>query len=167
VIVGFAIASLLSTGSAVAQSSVTVAPSSATVGGTVAISGRVPVSGTASCPADDAAQLTSTADLFPPDGFGPQVSRDASGAFHVSYTVPATTPVGTYTIGVRCGGGNTGVAATLDITAARPSTTLAQTTTTASPPAHEKTTTKAWWIALLVVVLVLGLVAVVVLRRRR
>jgi hypothetical protein len=54
--------------------------------------------------------------VFPSAGFGPTVSRDASGAFLVRYTLPASTPPGTYSIGLRCGGGNVGVGAVLRVT---------------------------------------------------
>jgi hypothetical protein len=60
--------------------------------------------------------ITSHAALFPPDGFGPSLSRNAAGAFQTSYTVPTSTPPGTYTIGLRCDGGNLGVGATLRVT---------------------------------------------------
>src|SRR5438132_12571389 len=49
--------------------------------------------------------------LFPPDGFGPTAARDSHGAFALTYTVPTSTPAGTYQIGARCGGGNIGVVA--------------------------------------------------------
>jgi hypothetical protein len=95
-------------------STISVRPAVVAAGHPVRISGSTPVS---DCPADDAAILTSTADLFPPDGFGPVVPRDSSGAFSVVYRVPTTTPAGTYQIGFRCGGGNVGVFATLRVTA--------------------------------------------------
>jgi hypothetical protein len=47
-------------------------------------------------------------DLFPPDGFGPGVPSNPSGNFSMTYTIPASTPLGTYQIGMRCGGGNLG-----------------------------------------------------------
>jgi hypothetical protein len=93
-------------------SSISVRPKVVDAGGQVRISGSTPVS---DCPADDAAILTSNADLFPPDGFGPVVPRDANGAFSVVYRVPATTPAATYQIGFRCGGGNVGVFASLRV----------------------------------------------------
>jgi hypothetical protein len=105
----------LQTSVAAAASNITVSPSSANNGSTVTISGNVPVSGTASCDPTDPVQLTSTSDLFPPDGFGPQATRDASGNFQTQYVIPATTPAGTYSIGMRCGGGNVGVTATLRV----------------------------------------------------
>ncbi|MDQ6727775.1 MAG: hypothetical protein M3066_16650 [Actinomycetota bacterium] len=100
-----------------AASTISVSPSSVAQGGTVTVSGNVPVAGAASCASGAAAQLTSTAALFPPAGFGPQAARDSSGGFSVAYTVPASTPVGSYDIGIRCAGGNVGVTATLRVTA--------------------------------------------------
>jgi hypothetical protein len=102
---------------AAAASSVSVSPSTVRVGGAVMISGMVPTSGGQSCPQPDPVTITSSAALFPPDGFGPQASRSATGAFRVRYTVPTSTPPGTYTIGLRCGGGNVGVRTSLRVTA--------------------------------------------------
>ncbi len=106
-----------------AAPSITVSPSSAAPASTVTIAGNVPSTGTPSCPSDPV-QLVSTAALFPGDGFGPQVTRDASGDFHTDYVIPATTPAGSYSIGLRCGGANVGITATLHVTG---STTLANT----------------------------------------
>jgi hypothetical protein len=98
-----------------AQGSLSVHPSKTHPGGHVVITGLVPTSGSQSCPAEDPAILTSTAALFPPDGLGPAAPRSASGKFKVKYVVPSSTPTGTYVIGVRCGGGNTGLSATLRV----------------------------------------------------
>jgi len=92
---------------------ISVSPTVVAAGHTVRISGSTP---TALCPASDAAILTSTAQLLPPDGFGPAVPRDSSGAFSVFYTVPTSTPPGVYSIGFRCGGGNVGVHTSLRVT---------------------------------------------------
>jgi LPXTG-motif cell wall-anchored protein len=110
-----------------AQPNISVSPASASQGSTVTISGNVPVSGSPSCPAGDAVQLTSSADLFSPDGFGPQVTRDASGNFQMQFAIPAATPPGSYTVGMRCGGGNVGVTATLQVTPGAQTTTLPAT----------------------------------------
>jgi hypothetical protein len=80
----------------------------------VIISGSV---STSQCAASAQVTLTSTGALFPPDGFGPMVARNASGAFSTAYTVPASTPPGSYHIGLRCAGGNVGVSAALQVTA--------------------------------------------------
>jgi hypothetical protein len=90
--------------------SMSVSPSTVSPGGTVHISGSVSIG---EC---HEATLTDTA-VFPPDGFGPTVTLDTNGAFAVDYTVPTSTPAGTYQIGMRCGGGNVGVFTTLHVTA--------------------------------------------------
>ena len=75
-------------------------------GDTITISGNVPVAGDQACPSGDGIGLTSMADLFPPDGFGPAVAPDADGDFEITYTIPTGTPPGTYRIGMRCGAGD-------------------------------------------------------------
>lgn len=114
---GMCLGALLWAGPAAAAASVSVSPSTVTAGGAVTISGSIPTSGTVSCPPGDAAIITSIASLFPPDGFGPQAVRNVSGAFSVSYTVPASTPAGNYSLGLRCGGGNVGVGTSLTVMA--------------------------------------------------
>jgi len=117
---GGAVAPALLPGSAFpAGSSITVSPASVPAGGTVSFSGVVPTSGTPSC-APGPATLTDSSALFPPAGFGPQAARNAIGRFHVTFHVSASTPPGTYSVGIRCGGGNVGVAASLTVTRARP-----------------------------------------------
>lgn len=93
-----------------------VSPMTARSGGTVVFSGVVLTSGDRLCASSNALTLTSDAALFPPDGFGPHPSRNAAGAFQTGYTIPASTPPGTYTIGLRCDGGNIGVGATFRVT---------------------------------------------------
>lgn len=88
-------------------------PARVRAGHTVVISGTVPTTGPKACPATETPILTSA--LFPPDGFGPPLARDAAGNFRIKYTVPAATSIGTYQIGVRCGGGNLGIQATLRV----------------------------------------------------
>jgi len=123
-----------SAGSVTAQqpANIAVAPSTAAPGQTITISGGVPVSGDRAC-APGSAIVTSTADLFPPDGFGPEVPRGNTGAFEITYTIPAGTPAGTYQVGLRCGGGNVGVSASLVVSPGPPSTTESATTTTMEP----------------------------------
>ena len=124
-VVGGAIAPVLSSAPAFpAGASVTVSPASTPAGGTVSFNGVVPTSGTPSC-APGPATLTDSAALFPPDGFGPQASRNASGAFHVTFHVPGSTPPGTYSVGLRCGGGLVGVSTSLTVTRARAATPMA------------------------------------------
>ena len=121
-VMGGAVAPALLPGSAFsAGSSITVSPATIPAGGTVSFSGVVPTSGTPSC-APGPATLTDSAALFSPDGFGPQAARNASGQFHVTFHVPASTPPGIYSVGLRCGGGNVGVATSLSVTSARPAT---------------------------------------------
>ena len=120
-----------------AAAAITVSPATAAAGASVTVSGNVPLTGTGSCSAGAAAQLTSTAALFPPDGFGPQAPRDAAGDFRVDYTIPTGTAAGSYNIGIRCAGGNVGVSATLQVTRASATTTPPTTgraTTTVAPP---------------------------------
>jgi hypothetical protein len=99
---------------AVTNGSISVSPSTVPPGGVVHISGSVSVQ---SCPSSDAATITGEAALFPPDGFGPNAARDSQGDFAVNYTVPVSTPPGTYDVGLRCGGGNVGVSAALTVSA--------------------------------------------------
>ncbi len=117
--------------------SITVSPTSTPRGGAVTIAGVVPTTGASLCPRADTAQLTST--LFP-SGLGPQVTRSATGAFTTSYTVPATATVGSYSIGIRCGGGNVGVSATLQVTAGTATTTTVPSTTTTTTTTVTTTT---------------------------
>jgi type 1 fimbria pilin len=90
--------------------SITVSPSTISPGGTVHISGSVSIQG---CPQSDDATIADSSALFPPDGFGPNVARNSNGDFATDYVVPTSTPPGTYTLTIRCGGGNVGVSARL------------------------------------------------------
>ncbi len=113
-----------------ASPKITVSPTSAHPGDAIAISGAVPTTGPAACPTGDAVTLTSTRALFPPDGVGPQVPRDASGNFRTTYKISAATPPGTFSIGMRCGSGNVGIQAALQVTATAATTTTTSTATT-------------------------------------
>ena len=95
-----------------ASGSIFVSPSDVPAGGTVHITGSVDPQG---CPTSDSAIPTSDDSLFPGDGFGPATARNSQGAFALDYTVPTSTPAGTYQIGLRCGGGNVGVFASLQV----------------------------------------------------
>ena len=103
---------------AAAGSTISVSPSTVAAGGAVTISGSIPTSGAGSCVAGEGVTLTSTQALFPQGGFGPTAPRSASGSFSVPYQVPTSTPAATYSIGMRCGGGNVGISATLVVTVA-------------------------------------------------
>ena len=112
---GVAAAAVLAGAASAAQNgSISVSPSTVPAGGTVHISGSVSVQG---CPPSDSATVVGNAALFPPDGFGPSAARDSQGDFSLDYTVPTPTPAGSYDVGVRCGGGNVGIAATLTVSA--------------------------------------------------
>jgi hypothetical protein len=108
------LAAMLTTAPAYAakKASITVSPSTVSAGGTVHISGSIPVK---RCAASDGATVVGQAALFPPDGFGPTTKRDSNGDFALDYAVPTSTPAGTYDIGLRCGGANVGVAAALTV----------------------------------------------------
>ena len=99
----------------VTVSSITVSPPTASAGNAVVISGTISTVGSSSCSPRLQAIPTSTSMLFPPDGSGPPADRTAGGAFSIRYTVPDSTPVSDYPIGVRCGGLDTGVHATLRV----------------------------------------------------
>jgi hypothetical protein len=94
-----------------ASGSIFVSPSDVPAGGTVHITGSVDPQG---CPPSTPAIPVSTGDLFP-GSFGPAMTRNSQGAFALDYTVPTSTPAGTYQIGLRCGGGNVGVFASLQV----------------------------------------------------
>jgi hypothetical protein len=128
------------TGGPVKPPTITVNLGSVQTGGTVTVSAFIPNTGSAACPASDGAQLTSTAALFPPDGFGPQAPRDASGNFKTSFKVPASTPTGSYTIGIRCGGAASSVTATLQVTSTATTTTTVPSTTTSTTATTTTTT---------------------------
>jgi hypothetical protein len=98
-----------------AAASISVAPATSPAGKAVVFSGSVPTTGTAACPSGDPVTIVATDALFPGGGVGPQVQRDASGNFSVSYTIPTSTPAGSYSVGMRCGGGNVGVTTTLTV----------------------------------------------------
>lgn len=155
---GMLVACVLATtmlgGSALAANgSLSVSPSTTTPGGTVHFSGSVP-----GCSQSGDVTLTSIDKLFPPDGFGPTTQVDANGSFAVDYTVPTSTPPGSYRVGLRCGGGNVGVSTQLRVQAA-PSGGPA---TGAGGTAHGSSTP---WIALGVACLALAGV-LVALRRK-
>ena len=169
------VAAVLLASAASAASSITVSPSSAPRGSTVT--------------SGDPAQLTSTADLFPPDGLGPQAPRDAIGNFNITYTIPPTASSGAHSIGVRCGGGAVGVSAALQVTQTPTTTGVAPTTTsststsvvtvaptttapratTTTPRAApaRKSSSRAVWIVLGALALLLAAGAAVLFFRRR
>jgi len=114
VVAGSATAMLVAAPAYAKSASISVSPSSVPPGGIVHISGSIPVN---NCAASNGATITGQGALFPPDGFGPTATRDANGDFAVDYTVPVSTPAGSYDVGLRCGGANVSVFATLTVTA--------------------------------------------------
>ncbi len=104
--------------SAQTVASISVSPSTSSPGQIVVFSGSILTTGPSGCAAGSPVTLTAMTALFPSAGFGPQVQRAASGSFSVTYTIPSTTPVGSYSVGMRCGGGNVGVFTTLDVASA-------------------------------------------------
>jgi hypothetical protein len=154
---------LLATPASAAGGTVAVSPAVVAVGGTVRVSGSV---STTACPLPDRVTLTSTAALFPPDGFGPVASRNAGGAFAISFSVPTSTPPGTYSIGLRCGGGNVGVSANLRVIAQVSQIPVRAPQAGfggASPPDGRA----AGWAAAGAVALVAGLLMLITVVRRR
>lgn len=95
------------------HATLSIVPAVVVAGHPVRITGSVPVT---DCPAPDAATLVSTSRFFPPDGFGPKVARNASGAFATTYRVPANTPPGSYAVRFRCGGGVVNATASVRVT---------------------------------------------------
>jgi hypothetical protein len=83
-------------------------------------------------------------------------TSDAAGGFAAYAQIPASRASGTYTVTGRCGGGNLGVSATLEVTAAGAPTAVA-----AGSGGHAASTSPAAR-ALQVTVLVVGLLLVVV-----
>jgi len=135
------------------KASISLSPTTVSAGGTVHISGSIPVKG---CPAPDGATITGEASLFPPDGFGPTATRESNGDFAIDYTVPASTSPGSYGVGARCGGANVGVSATLTVTS--PTGGVA---TGAGGTAHGS----AFWTSLGVICLLLAGIGVVLRQR--
>ena len=114
-----------------ANGSIFVSPTEVPAGGTVHITGSADPQ---TCPASDSAIPTSSDDLFP-GSFGPATPRNSQGAFALDYTVPASLPPGTYQLGLRCGGGNVGVLALLQVDpAGGPATGAGGTAHDTSPP---------------------------------
>ena len=139
-----ALAAMLAAQPAAAEAvTLTVTPAVAANGDGVTISGSVPSTGDRSCPGQDGVTVTSDAALFQPDGFGPQAARDTDGAFQIRFTVPASTPAGTYQLGLRCGGGNLGVSTTLRVRAAVPGSSTTSTSSPARPTTASPSSTSS------------------------
>jgi hypothetical protein len=97
---------------------INVSPSSVAVGGQVTVSGDVLANGQPGCEVPGDVTLISPAfqglGEFAGEG-AITAPADSSGNFSVTATLPATTGPGTYEITGRCGGGNLGVSATLEV----------------------------------------------------
>jgi hypothetical protein len=115
------------------SASIQVSPTSQQAGGSVRVSGT--------CEANTSGFALSHAFLhdathdFAGVGAAP-FTTNATGAFAVTASIPASIPAGTYTVSARCGGGNIGVTATLVVTAASTPPTQATTppTQATTPP---------------------------------
>jgi hypothetical protein len=110
-----------------------VSPSSITAGDTVVVSGSVgPAPAGSACAAS--VLLLSRAFVHTDEFAGVPAVMAAvkpDGTFAATTTIPRSTPAGTYDISGRCGGGNIGVSATLEVRTAPTATT----TPAAAPPA--------------------------------
>ncbi|HEV7148255.1 MAG TPA: hypothetical protein VGN48_14785 [Pedococcus sp.] len=112
------------------SASIQVSPTSQQAGGSVRVSGT--------CEANTSGFALSHAFLhdathdFAGVGAAP-FTTNATGAFAVTASIPASIPAGTYTVSARCGGGNIGVTATLVVTAASTPPTQATTPPTQVP----------------------------------
>ena len=107
---------LVSAGPA-AAASISVSPASVPAGGTVTVSG----SAAGGCAPGDQVTLISKAFSHQHDFAGvPAIfaTSQANGHFSVSTQIPSNRAPGNYTVGGRCGGGNLGQQAPLQVTAA-------------------------------------------------
>jgi hypothetical protein len=123
-----------------------VRPSSITAGDTVVVSGSVGPAPQGSACATSVLLLSRA--FVPTDEFAGVPALTAAvkpgGAFAITTRVPRSTRAGTYTISGRCGGGNLGVSATLEVRAAPTATTTpAPTPSATAPPATRPTTSTA------------------------
>jgi hypothetical protein len=123
-----------------AATTLQVSPSSITAGDTVVVSGSVGPAPAGSACATSVLLLSRA--FVPTDEFAgvPAVTAAVKpgGAFTATTTIPRSTPAGTYTISGRCGGGNIGVSATLEVRSAPTTTTTpapAPSASATAPPA--------------------------------
>jgi hypothetical protein len=117
-----------------------VNPSSITAGDTVVVSGSVgPAPAGSACATS--VMLLSRAFVHTDEFAGvPTVvaAVKPGGTFSATTRIPGSTPAGTYTISGRCGGGNLGVVATLEVRAAPTATTTpAPAPSATAPPATQ------------------------------
>jgi hypothetical protein len=119
-----------------------VSPSSITAGDTVVVSGSVgPAPAGSACAIS--LMLLSRAFAHTDESAGvPAViaAVEPGGTFTTTTRIPGSTPAGTYTISGRCGGGNIGVVATLEVRAAPTATTTPAPAPSATAPAATQPT---------------------------
>lgn len=96
------------------NASLVVSPSAVAPGQAVTFAGHVDVA-SGECRAGDTLFLTSASALFSPDG-RLNATLNSAGDFSTRFQVSSHTPPATYSVGLRCGGGNLGVEETLRIT---------------------------------------------------
>jgi hypothetical protein len=123
---------------AAADATIKVSPSSITAGDTVVVSGSVGPAPAGSACATSVLLLSRA--FVDTDTFAgvPAVTAAVKpgGAFTTTTRIPRSIPAGTYDISGRCGGGNIGVSATLEVrAAAAASSTSAPAPTATAPPA--------------------------------
>jgi hypothetical protein len=123
-----------------------VSPSSITAGDTVVVSGSVgPAPAGSAC--ETSLMLLSRAFVHTDEFAGVPALIAAvkpGGTFTTTTRIPRSTPAGTYTISGRCGGGNIGVVATLEVRAAPTATTTpAPAPSATAPPATQPTASTA------------------------
>jgi hypothetical protein len=132
--------------SAAPAATLRVSPSSVTAGDTVVVSGSVGPSPAGSACASSLMLLSNA--FVPTDEFAGVPALTAAvkpdGTFTTTTRIPRSTPAGTYTVSGRCGGGNIGVVATLEVRAAPTATTTpAPAPSATAPPATQPTASTA------------------------
>jgi hypothetical protein len=123
-----------------------VSPRSVTAGDTVTVSGSLGRGQAGSACATSIELLSRAFDDTHEFAGVPAVTAAVrpDGTFATTTRIPSSTPAGTYDISGRCGGGNIGVVATLEVRAAPPATTTpAPAPSATAPPATQPTVSTA------------------------
>jgi hypothetical protein len=123
-----------------------VSPRSVAAGDTVTVSGSVGPGQAGSACASSLELLSRAFDDTHEFAGVPAVTAAVGpdGAFTTTTRIPRSTPAGTYTISGRCGGGNLGVSAALEVRAAAAATsTAAPAPSATTPPATRPTASTA------------------------
>jgi hypothetical protein len=123
-----------------------VSPRSVTAGDTVTVSGSVGPGQAGSACATSIELLSTAFDDTHKFAGVPAVTAAVrpDETFATTTRIPRSTPAGTYDISGRCGGGNIGVSATLEVRAAPPATsTPAPAPSATAPPATQPTVSTA------------------------